>query len=230
MTPILFAIALHVSAAVSLVDAMQQVARACQCGEIIFNFGGSGTLARQIEEGAPVDVFVSADEQTMDRLQRGRLIDAKTRRTILSNALVVVVPRDSRLRIASPADLIGVRRIALAEPQSVPAGIYARAYLMRKHLWARVAPKVIPMENVRAALAVVESGNADAGIVYQTDARIAPDLRIAYEVPVADAPKIAYAAAVVRDSRDKAAAQRFVDFLHSAAARDIFLRNGFRLP
>jgi len=84
--------------------------------------GGSGTLARQIEEGAPVDVFVSADEQTMDRLQRGGFVEVKTRRTILSNALVVVVPRDSRLRIASPPDLVRVRRIALAEPQSVPAG------------------------------------------------------------------------------------------------------------
>ena len=229
MSAILLAITLHVSAGASLMDALQEIARACKCA-VTFNFGGSGTLARQIQEGAPADVFVSADEQTMDRLQHGGFIDARTRRVIVSNALVVVVPRDSRARVASPHDLLAFRRIALAETESVPAGIYARQWLTRARVWTQVAPKVIPTENVRAALAVVESGNADAGIVYKTDARVAPSLRVAYEVPLADAPKIAYPAAIVSNSHEKAEAQRFLNCLQSSTARAILRRNGFIVP
>ena len=223
----LFAAAtLHVSAAASLTDVLQEIA-SHYSDKVVFNFGGSSILARQIQEGAPADVFISADELKMDDLQRRGLIVPKSRRKILSNTLVIVVTRDSKLRITSAKDLVG-HTIAIGQPESVPAGIYAKTYLLKQGLWARVAGKVIPTESVRAALAAVESGNVVAGIVYKTDALISRSVKIAYEVK--DGPKISYPAAVTVDSRQKRAAQKFLDFLQSAQARAIFRRHGFLPP
>jgi len=223
---------LHISAAASLTDVLQEIAPIYekQTGDtLLFNLGASSMLARQIQEGAPTDVFISADEAKMDQLQRQHLIVNASRRSILSNTLVIVVPSDSRLRIASPADLAGrsVKSIALAEPSSVPAGIYAKQYLRKLGLWPKVVGRVIPTENVRSALAAVESGNADAGIVYSTDAAISKGVRIAYEVPVSEGPNISYPAAVIADSKEKPAAQRFVDFLQSRAAAELFQKYRF---
>lgn len=223
---------LHISAAASLTDVLQEIAPIYekQTGDtLLFNLGASSMLARQIQEGAPTDVFISADEAKMDQLQRQHLIVNASRRSILSNTLVIVVPSDSRLRIASPADLAGrsVKSIALAEPSSVPAGIYAKQYLRKLGLWPKVVEKVIPTENVRSALAAVESGNAHAGIVYSTDAAISKGVRVAYEVPVGAGPNISYPAAVIADSKDKPAAQRFLDFLQSRAAADLFRKYRF---
>jgi molybdate transport system substrate-binding protein len=143
--------------------------------------------------------------------------------------LVVVVPTDSSLKISGPADLAAssIRAIALAEPQSVPAGIYAKEYLKKKGLWSKVIDRVVPTENVRAALAAVESGNVDAGIVYKTDAGISKKVRVAYEVPKAEAPDISYPFAVLADSEHKEAARRFLDFLISPPSLDIFRKYGF---
>lgn len=223
---------LHVSAAASLTDVLQEMAPLYekQTGDkVLFNLGASSMLARQIQEGAPTDVFISADEAKMDQLQRQHLIVNASRRSILSNTLVIVVPIDSRLKIASPADLAAssVKTIALAEPGAVPAGIYAKAYLSKLGLWPKVAGKIIPVENVRSALAAVESGNADAGIVYSTDALISKGVRVAYEVPVAEGPNISYPAAVIADSKERAAAQRFLDFLQSPAAEALFRKYRF---
>jgi len=221
LATLFLAATLHVSAAASLSDALTEIAAGYKPDTIVLNFGASSTLARQIEAGAPVDVFISADEQKMDQL-RGLVV---ARRTILSNTLVIVTTSDSR--IASPRDLLAVRRLALAEPRSVPAGIYAKQYLTKLGLWDRIAPNVIPLDNVRAALSAVEAGNADAAIVYKTDALISKKVRVAYEVPRKDGPKISYPAAVVTDSK---AARRFVDYLGSDAARAIFRKYGFLLP
>lgn len=223
---------LRVSAAASLTDVLQALAPVyqTQTGEmLVFNFGASSMLARQVQEGAPVDLFISADEQKMDQLQQEHLIVAGSRRSILSNTLVIVVPGDSRLTIASPADLAGrsVRSIALAETQSVPAGIYAKQYLRKVGIWGKVVGKVIPTDNVRGALAAVESGNADAGIIYKTDALISKGVRVAYEVPLSVGPDISYPAAVVADSKQQAAAQRLLDFLQSPPAQEIFRKYGF---
>ncbi len=219
---------LRVSAAASLADVLRVVA-ADYPAPVVFNFGASSILERQIEEGAPVDVFISADEIKMDQLARRGLIVSRSRVNILSNTLVIIVPKDSPLLIASAKDLIG-HSLALAQPDSVPAGIYARQYLTRLGLWDRVVPRVIPMENVRAALAAVESGNVDAGIVYKTDAALSRNVRIAREIPRAEGPVIVYPAAVVAASTRAAAAQRFVDALCGAPARAIFRRYGFLLP
>ncbi|HEY2322385.1 MAG TPA: molybdate ABC transporter substrate-binding protein [Thermoanaerobaculia bacterium] len=227
-----YAATVRVSAAASLTDVLQEMAPIYekQTGDtLLFNLGASSMLARQIQEGAPTDVFISADEAKMDQLQRQHLLVNASRKSILSNTLVIVVPADSRLKVGSPADLAGrsVKTIALAEPTAVPAGVYAKQYLRKLGLWPKVVGKVIPTENVRSALAAVESGNADAGIVYGTDALISKGVRVAYEVPVAEGPNISYPAAVVADSKDKAAAQRFLDFLQSRAAQDLFRKYRF---
>ena len=163
----------------------------------------------------------------MDGLEKRKLLLPGTRRSVLSNTLVVVVPADSNLQIAGPADLARVRALALAEPQTVPAGIYTKEYLKRKGLWSRVVDRVIPTENVRAALAAVESGNTDAGIVYRTDAGISKRVRIAWEVPRAEGPKISYPFAVLAGSGRKEAARRLLGYLQSPSALAVFRRHGF---
>jgi molybdate transport system substrate-binding protein len=232
LLPLLLAATLHVSAAASLTDALQKIAPAYEKASgdtILFNFGASSTLARQIQEGAPADLFISADEAKMDQLERRGLIVKQSRRGILSNTLVIIVPGDRRLKIRSPKDLAdpGIRNVAVAEPQSVPAGIYAKDYLRKLGVWDRITLKIVPVDNVRAALAAVESGNADAGIVYKTDALISKTVRIAYEVPASDGPAISYPAAVVADSKFKSAAERFLGYLQSPAARQVFRQYGF---
>ena len=229
-----FSETLLVSAAASLTDALGEIGRVYEGRSpdlVNFNFGASSTLERQIEESAPVDVFLSADEALVDRLEQRNLLAAGTRRSLLSNTLVIAVSKDSALAIPSPRALAsdGVHSLALAEPSSVPAGIYAREYLQKLGIWESVRPKVIPTENVRAALAAVEAGNADAAIVYRTDAAISRRVRVAFEVPVADGPKISYPAAVMRESRHAEAARKFLSFLESPAAAGIFRRYGFRV-
>ncbi|HKS25004.1 MAG TPA: molybdate ABC transporter substrate-binding protein [Thermoanaerobaculia bacterium] len=223
---------LHVSAAASLTDVLQELAPLYekQSGDaLLFNFGASSLLARQIEEGAPADLFISADELKMDQLQVRRLIVAASRRSILSNTLAIIVPKESRMKIDSPADLAddSVRNIAVADPQTVPAGLYAKEYLRKLKLWQKIVFKVVPTDNVRGALAAVEAGNADAGIVYKTDALISKLVRIAYDVPVSEGPDISYPAAVVTDSKQPAAAQRLLDFLQSPPAQAVFRKYGF---
>lgn len=223
---------IHVSAAASLTDALRDLKAAYEKAggdTVVLNLGASSLLARQIEEGAPADLFLSADEARMDQLQKAGLVLAGTRRSVLANTLVVVVPTDSPLKLSSPADLAGpgVKALALAETRTVPAGIYAREYLEKLGLWGRLAGRVVPTENVRAALSAVESGNADAGIVYRTDAGISKKVRIAFEVPRAAGPDISYPFAVLAGSRRKEAARRFLDYLASPPALEVFRRYGF---
>ncbi|HEX5757749.1 MAG TPA: molybdate ABC transporter substrate-binding protein [Thermoanaerobaculia bacterium] len=225
---------LHVFAAASLSEALEELAATWrrQTGtEVLLNLGASSTLARQIEEGAPADLFLSADEAKMGALARAGLILPGTRRSVLSNTLVVVVPAAGALAIASPRDLAAprVRAIALAEPRTVPAGIYAKRYLETAGLWDAVAARVVPTENVRAALAAVAAGNADAGIVYKTDAVNSRAVRVAYEVPADAGPRISYPFAVVRGTRQTRAARSFLAFLDSPAGRAVFARRGFLL-
>lgn len=221
---------LQVFAAASLTDALKEIAPEYEKAtgdKLVLNLGASSTLARQIQEGAPADLFLSADEEKMNGLEKRKLLLAGTRRSVLSNTLVVVVPADSSLKINGPADLVGVRALALAEPQTVPAGIYAKEYLKSKGLWSKVIDRLVPTENVRAALAAVESGNVDAGIVYKTDAGISKKVRIAYEVPRAESPKISYPFAVLAASGRKEAARKLLDWLHSPSALAVFRKHGF---
>lgn len=226
---------IHVSAAASLTDALRDIGTAYQkqSGDaVLFNFGASSLLARQIQEFAPADIFISADELKMDQLQQRGLIVKKSRRDLLSNTLVIIVPSDSGLKLASARELAdpNIRNVAVAEPQTVPAGIYAKEYLRKLKVWDRITYKVIPTDNVRAALAAVESGNVETGIVYKTDALISRAVKIALEIPREEGPKIVYPAAIVAESTQKAAAQKFLDYLQTTAAREVFVRYGFLLP
>jgi len=218
-----------VFAAVSLADALSEVGRAWQARsgqQATFNFGASSDLARQIRAGAPADVFFSADEAQMDSLQRHGLVSASARFDLLSNALVVVVPEAGAARIVEPRDLLGVRTIALADPQAVPAGVYARAWLERIGLWDTLAPRVVPTLHVRAALAAVESGNVEAAVVYRTEAARSRRARVAYEVPLSEGPSIRYPVAPLAASTRPSAAA-FVAYLRSPAARAVFVHHGF---
>jgi molybdate transport system substrate-binding protein len=237
---LLFAVAripaaeISVSAAASLTDSLKEIAAVYEktsSDKITFNFAASSTLARQIEEGAPADIFFSADEAKMDGLEKKGLIDTATRKSRLGNALVVVVAADSPLQIRSAGDLTNaaVKQIALADPKAVPAGIYAQAWLTRQQLWPAIEPKVVPTENVRAALAAVESGNVEAGVVYKTDAGISKKVKVAYEVPAGDAPAISYPMALVKESSQPDATKKFLNYLDSREAGDIFKKFGFIL-
>jgi len=221
-----------VFAAASLTDSLKEIATTCekQSGDkIIFNFGASSLLARQIEEGAPADIFFSADEANMNGLEKKGLILKETRKSRLSNSLVIVVAAEGGAAIESPKDLATdkVKRLALAEPKTVPAGIYAKEYLQKQNLWSAIEAKVIPTENVRAALAAVEAGNVESGIVYKTDAATSKKVKVAYEVPVKDSPDISYPMAVVKEAKQPEAAKRFLKQLGSAEAGRVFEKFGF---
>jgi molybdate transport system substrate-binding protein len=223
-----------VFAAASLTDSLKDIAAVYEKSsgdKISFNFGASSTLARQIEEGAPADIFFSADEAKMDGLVEKNFIDPDTRKSRLGNSLVVVVAADSALQIQSASDLTNasVKQIALADPKAVPAGIYAKAWLTRQQLWTAIEPKVVPTENVRGALAAVESGNVEAGVVYKTDAGISKNVKVAYEVPAADLPVISYPMALVKESKQPEAAKKFLNYIDSKEAGDIFKKFGFIL-
>jgi molybdate transport system substrate-binding protein len=222
-----------VSAAASLTDALKEIAGAFESAtgdRVILNFGASSTLARQIEEGAPADVFLSADEAKMDALSERNLVMRETRKPLLQNRLVVVVARDSTLKISAPADLgnEAVKRLAIGEPRTVPAGIYAREFLTRSGQWERLQERLVPCDNVRAALAAVEAGNAHAGIVYQTDAGISQRVRVAYLVPAEATAPIIYPGAVLTGAKQPEAAKKFLDYLFTEAARKVFEKFGFR--
>ncbi len=221
-----------VLAAASLSEALREIAGFHQqtTGDRpVFSFAASSTLARQAREGVPADVFLSADEASMDLLERANLLLPGTRRALLTNSLVVAVHKDLPTPPAEPADLLlpGIRRIALGEPRSVPAGIYARQYLENVGLWAQLRPRVVPTEHVRAALAAVESGNADAAIVYATDLATARALKVAFRPDPSRVPPIRYPVAILRESSQVAAARRFLETLDSPAARRVFENHGF---
>jgi len=221
----------NVYAAASLTDVMKEIAANYEkqsSDKIVFNFGASSLLARQIIERAPADIFFSADEAKMDDLQKAGLIATETRRDLLSNSLIIVVPNDSKLTIASPGELVTkAQKIAIADPRAVPAGIYTKEYLSGLGLWDKLESKMVPTENVRAALAAVESGNVEAGFVYKTDANISKKVRIAFTVPVEKGPAIRYPIAILKGAKDNNAAEGFLRYVESKSARTLFERYGF---
>lgn len=223
---------LTVYAASSLRDVLQEVAPAAERAtgaRLTFNFGASNDLARQIVAANKADLFFSADEGWMDRVAEKGLVDAGSRCAPLSNRLAVVVPVDSRLQIAAAGDLASpaIRRLALANPEAVPAGKYARAWLESQGQWTAVAERVIPALDVRAALAAVESGAVDAGVVYRTDAAASRRVRVAYLVPEGEGPRIAYALAALRSRSDLETARAVVAWLCGPEAAAVFARFGF---
>lgn len=221
-----------VSAAVSLTDALtaaQAEYATAGGGAVRFNFAGSNVLARQIAAGAPVDLFISADEAQMDVVEKAGAIDRTTRVDLVGNRLAVVTPRDQG---NPPADAKGlaqphVRRIALGDPAAVPAGVYARQYLRAAGLWDALQSRLVPVANVRAALGAAANGTVDAAIVYESDAAGTSEVRVAFVIAGPDAPRIVYPAAIVAGSHNRAAAEHFLSFLRGPQAARIFTRFKF---
>lgn len=222
-----------VFAAASLTDTLQTVADAYKAKtgtKVVLSFGASSTLARQIEQGAPADIFFSADTDWMDYLQKQNLIDIASRKTLLGNDLVLIGTLQAKQVAIGPqfklAQALGNGKLALADPASVPAGKYAKAALTSLGVWNSVSGQVVPAENVRAALEYVARGEAPYGIVYATDARIAPTVRIVGTFPQSSHPPIVYPAALTRTAAGDA--RGFLAFLAGPEARVIFVKAGFK--
>jgi molybdate transport system substrate-binding protein len=194
------------------------------------SFAASGTLQRQIEREAPIDLFLSADERSIDALADRAEIDTASRQTIARNCLVAIVPPNSSVRLQTLADLRRVDRIAIGNPSTVPAGRYARAALEHAQVYdaLQTANKLILGEHVRQVLAYVERGEVDAAIVYETDAAIAPDTTIAYRIPTDWTPPIVYGGAAIARSAQRETARAFLAFLQQDTARAILRDRGFR--
>ena len=222
-----------ISVAASLQDAITEVEASYRhhygAVELRNNFGSSGTLAREIEEGAPVDAMISAGEKQMDDLQSKGLLAAGTRVNLLVNSLVLIAPRDSTLQ--GFKDLAGakVRIVALGDPTIVPAGQYGLQTLNSLNLDDKIKTKIVLGKDVRQVLAYVETGNADAGLVYATDALISNKVRVIAVAPPSSHAPIVYPMAVIAGSRRQQAARAFLDYLRSPAARAIFVKHGFTM-
>jgi len=208
-------------AAASTTDALTELGRE---RAVRFSWGSSGDLARQILAGAPAELFLSADEARVDALEKAGLV--ASRRDLLANRLVVVVPKDSPAKLASAAELVSLSKIAMGDPATVPAGTYGKQWLERAGAWSGLASRIVPTLDVRAALTAVEGGAVDAAIVYRTDAAISRNVRVAFEP--SEQPRIVYPLAIL--TRARPAARAFADYLESAEARKVFARHGFAFP
>jgi len=226
-------ITLTVSAAASLKDALAETEAAYKLAQanidFINNFGSSGTLAAQIDQGAPVDIFISAAAKPMDDLAASGLIVTGTRRNLLRNTLVLIAPLDSKLRDFQGLTNKSIRLIALGDPASVPAGQYGKQTLLSFHLWEQLSAKYVLGKDVRQVLTYVETGNADAGLVYATDAKASGKVRVVATAPESTHDQIVYPVAVVKGSRNEEASRRFAEFLRSPTAQAIFVKHGFTI-
>lgn len=225
---------LTVFAAASLKEALDDAAAAYrkQTGvPVRVSYAASSALARQIEQGAPADVFFSADLEWMDYLQQRNRLDVATRRSLLGNRLVLIAPRASKAQVdlRRPATLLaalGDGRLAVGQTRTVPAGKYAKASLESLSLWNGVRPRLAESESVRAALMLVARGETPLGIVYASDAKAEPGVRVVATFPEDSHPPIVYPVAALRGAR-AAQAARFLQWLASPAADALFTKRGF---
>jgi molybdate transport system substrate-binding protein len=224
---------LTVSAAISLKDALDEAKQTYVASTanvtIAANYGASGTLELQIEQGAPVDVFLSAAPKQMNDLETKGLLLEGTRRDLLRNEVVLIVPKDSSIGISSFQDLTraNVKQVALGEPVTVPAGQYAKEVLTSLGIYDAVNSKAILAKDVRQVLTYVETGNVDAGIVYATDAMSSAKVKIVATAPAKSHAPVLYPAAVIKASKNPSAARAFLDFLASSRGLAIFQKYGF---
>lgn len=222
-----------VFAAASLKDALDEFSRAYERAtgdKIVASYAASNALAKQIENGAPADLFISADLDWMDYLDKRDLIKRESRRNLLRNRLVLIAPADSSVRMdIAPnfplAKLLGDERLAMANPDAVPAGKYGRAALEALGVWQDVRARVAPTENVRSALTLVVRGEAPLGIVYRTDALADRRVKIVGEFPEGTHPPIVYPAALTTAAKPRAAA--LLESLGAAPAKSVFGKYGF---
>lgn len=226
---------LTVSAAASLTNAFKEIALNYQAhypdAKLALNFGASGALLQQIAKGAPVDVFASADQETMDAAQKQGLISNAERRNFVKNSLVLIVPTDSKITLKTVQDLtqVEIKRIAIGNPASVPVGRYTVHALTASKLWPALESKAINTQNVRQALDYVARGEVDAGFVYATDAAIMHDkVNVVFELPLEVA--IRYPIGPLIDSKNKEEAKRFINFLLAPQSQAVLRKYGFQKP
>ena len=224
-----------VSAAISLKDALDEIAQLYRAKSpdttIHFNLGGSGTLQQQIEQGAPVDIFISASPDQMDALESKGLLLAGSRKDMVRNSVVLIVPKGKK-GIASFQDLAApeVKFIAVGEPKTVPAGKYAQEILTHFDLYEKLKPKFVLGKDVRQVLTYVATGNADAGIVYATDALTSADVTVVATAPRDSHSPVIYPLAVIKNSKNVEDAKKFADFLTGPESTTIFKKYGFLEP
>jgi molybdate transport system substrate-binding protein len=222
-----------VAAAISLKESFNEIGALygrTTGNRVTFTFGSSGELEKQIEAGAPVDVFASAGQREMDQLQAKGLIDVGSRANFARNLLVLIVPSDSKLHLSSISDLAGpdVTKVAIGDPKTVPAGAYAREVLDKMQLWSRVESRLIFAQNVRQVLDYVSRGEVDAGMVYATDVGVAGGkVAVAARAPEEDSSPILYPVAIVKGSPKAAAAKAFVDLVLAPEGAGILKSHGF---
>ncbi|HEU5181466.1 MAG TPA: molybdate ABC transporter substrate-binding protein [Candidatus Polarisedimenticolia bacterium] len=219
-------------AAASLREVLADLAKACgrEAGAIlVLNLGSSSDLARQIEAAGKADMFISADEALMDRLDSAKLLEPGSRRSMVGNQLVVIAPADAAApEVGNVKDLLlSAKHLSLANPEAVPAGKYARAWLEKLGVWEEVKDKVVPGVDVRAALAAVESGAVELGIVYRTDAFITKKVNVVHEVPRGEGPSISYPIAILKGRPNVAISRKVLACLDGPVGKMVFETRGF---
>lgn len=225
---------INVSAAASLKDALAEIRKNYQTRrpdiKLVYNLAASGALQKQIEQGAPADLFISAAPKQMDGLEAKNLIKKVTRKNLVENKLVLVVPQNSTLGLGKFEDLAaGVQKFAIGETATVPAGQYGRQVLQKLGLWENVKDKAVFAKDVRTVLAYVETGNVEAGIVYKTDAVSGPKVKIAAAAPDGSHKPIIYPAAVLAGAIQPRAAEEFLAYLLGPEGKAVFEKYGFNV-
>lgn len=227
---------LTISAAVSLTSALQEIQTAYQKEhpniKLQVNYGASGALQQQIEQGAPADLFLSAAVKNMKALVDKQLIDAGKETNLLKNELVVIIPADSKIPVQKPEDLsqADIQHVAVGESQTVPAGSYAKEALTRMKLWESLQSKVVQGKDVKQVLTYVESGNAEAGFVYRTDAVGSNKVKIAFPVDAGTYSPVLYPVGIVKATKHPKEAADFYTYLQDKKSLEIFQKYGFTLP
>lgn len=224
---------LMVSAAASMSDVMTDIKtryKSTKGATITLNFGSSGSLQRQIEQGAPADIFISASQNKMNALEDKGFIVKASRENLLQNTLVLIVPAQDAV-VTEIGDLTQAKttKFSIGEPASVPAGNYAKEALENIGIMEKLKSKMVFAKNVREVLTWVETGNVDAGMVYETDAKVSDKVIIIETIPLELYTPIVYPVAIIKESKQQESAQHFIDFLHTKEAKEVFTEYGFIL-
>ena len=223
---------LTISAAASLKDAAEELkaiyAKQNQDVSITYNFAASGTLQKQIEEGAPADLFISAGKKQMDTLDEKGLIIKESRQDLLGNDLVLVAKNDSKITGFEDLSKSEVDKVSIGTPESVPAGNYAKEALTKMQLWDKLQPKLVLAKDVRQVLTYVETGNVAAGLVYNSDASISKDVKVVVAAPSDSHKPIVYPMAILKGTKQQKEVEKFAAFLTSEEAAKVFEKFGFK--
>ncbi|TJX15408.1 molybdate ABC transporter substrate-binding protein [Tissierella creatinini] len=226
---------LLISAAASMTDVLAELTETYKevapNVTLTYTFGGSGALQTQIEEGAPADIFISAAQKQMDALEESGHIVNESRKTLLTNKVVLVSPLDNELNITSIEELVrdDVKKIGLGDPASVPVGQYSEEIFTNLNILDKITPKAVYASDVRTVLAWVEAGEVDFGLVYATDAASTDKVKVITEAPEASHKEVSYPVAIISSSKHKDESQAFLDYLSSEEAAEIFIKHGFTM-